>query len=326
MSTIIAILLAVLLDYFLGDPRNVPHPIVFLGKLIAYVENFMRKIFGKSARQLKIAGACMVIVVIGIAYGVPWAILSFTGNISPYLKFFVEIIMFYQIFAMRSLCDESIAVYEKIMTGNLVASRERLSWIVGRDTAELSFDEITKATVETVAENTTDGVIAPMIFMFIGGAPLAFLYKAVNTMDSMVGYKNDKYLHFGMVAAKLDDILNYLPARISAGLMIIASYFLGMNHSNAWKIFWRDRYNHLSPNSAQTEAVCAGALGIQLGGGHNYFGKFVYKPTIGDELRQVVPEDIKATNDLMYFTAILAAFVFALITLVIIFLEDGIYV
>ncbi|HIU64813.1 MAG TPA: cobalamin biosynthesis protein CobD [Candidatus Avacidaminococcus intestinavium] len=326
MSTIIAILIAFLLDFALGDPRNLPHPICLLGNLVAKMEKWARSLFGHGQQQLQLAGVFMVIVVLVIAYIVPFFLLQVAGYISPHLQFAIEVIMFYQIFAMRSLRDESMAVYNKIMTGDLDASRVQLSWIVGRDTAELSFEEITKATVETVAENTTDGVIAPMLFMFLGGAPLAFLYKAVNTMDSMVGYRNEKYLHFGMPAAKLDDLFNYFPARISAFLMIAAAYFLGLDACNAWKVFKRDRNNHLSPNSAQTEAVCAGALGIQLGGGHNYFGKFVYKPTIGDALRCIEPLDIKKSNDLMYFTAVLGFTLCSLILLASNFLRDGLYV
>ena len=206
-------------------------------------------------------------------------------------------------------------VYKELKSGDLAAARKQLSWIVGRDTQELSAEEVTKAAVETVAENTADGIIAPMFFMFIGGAPLAFLYKSINTMDSMVGYKNDKYLYFGRCAARLDDIANYIPARLAGIFMIAASFFLNYDYKAAAKIFMRDRYNHLSPNSAQTESVCAGALNIQLGGGHFYFGKFVPKDTIGDDIRPVKADDIKSINNLMYLTAIISLVILALIKL-----------
>ena len=206
-------------------------------------------------------------------------------------------------------------VYKELKNGDLAAARKQLSWIVGRDTQELSAEEVTKAAVETVAENTADGIIAPMFFMFIGGAPLAFLYKSINTMDSMVGYKNDKYLYFGRCAARLDDIANYIPARLAGIFMIAASFFLNYDYKEAAKIFMRDRYNHLSPNSAQTESVCAGALNIQLGGGHFYFGKFVPKDTIGDDIRAVKADDIKSINNLMYLTAIISLVILALIKL-----------
>ena len=224
--------------------------------------------------------------------------------------------MFYQIFATKCLRDGSMKVYTALHNNDLEDARVKLSWIVGRDTKELTAEEVTKGAVETVAENTADGIIAPMFYMFIGGAPLAFLYKGINTMDSMVGYKNDKFLYFGRCAAKLDDVANFIPARITGILMILASYFLNMNAAGAWKIFWRDRYNHLSPNSAMTESVTAGALNIQLGGDHYYFGKLVHKDTIGDNIRPVVAEDIVAVNNLLYMTAVISLLLFSLVYLV----------
>ena len=231
--------------------------------------------------------------------------------VSPWLRFGLETIMFYQIFATKCLRDESMKVFTALDNNDLADARVKLSWIVGRDTKNLSAEEVTKGAVETVAENTADGIIAPMLYMFLGGAPLAFLYKGINTMDSMVGYKNDKYLYFGRCAAKLDDLANLIPARIAGLVMIIAAFLVGLNGPGAWKIFWRDRYHHLSPNSAMTESVTAGALNIQLGGDHYYFGKLVHKETIGDDIRPVCPQDIMQANRLLYMTAVVSLILFA---------------
>ena len=223
----------------------------------------------------------------------------------PRIGMVVEAVMTYQILAARCLQVESGKVWKQLKAGNLEAAREAVSMIVGRDTQNLTEEGVAKAAIETVAENTSDGVIAPMLYTALGGPVLGFLYKAVNTMDSMVGYKNDRYLHFGRAAAKLDDVVNFLPARISALLMIGAAFFSGKSYNGrqAWRIWRRDSRKHASPNSAQTESVCAGALGIQLAGDASYFGKVVKKPYIGDPKRQVEYEDIRRANRLMNRTA-----------------------
>lgn len=213
--------------------------------------------------------------------------------------FILEVFWMYQILAMKSLKTESMKVFDALMQKDINQARKRLSWLVGRDTEILSSEEVIKADVETIAENTTDGVIAPMIFMAIGGAPLGFAYKAINTLDSMVGYRNEKYRYFGTASARTDDAANFIPARIAGILMVVSAFLLRYDGKNAWKCFLRDRNKHLSPNSAQTESACAGALGIQLGGTHDYFGKAVEKPTIGDERRQPISADIKSANRLM---------------------------
>ena len=316
MMTLGAIVAGFILDLIFGDPHWLPHPICLIGNLIGFLEKNLRRLLAPGKTALLLGGALMVVIVLSLSYVVPYAVLMLAEQASPWLRFALETIMFYQIFATKCLRDESMKVYTALHNNDLVDARVKLSWIVGRDTKELTAEEVTKGAVETVAENTADGIIAPMFYMFIGGAPLAFLYKGINTMDSMVGYKNDKFLYFGRCAAKLDDVANFIPARITGILMILASYFLNMNAAGAWKIFWRDRYNHLSPNSAMTESVTAGALNIQLGGDHYYFGKLVHKDTIGDNIRPVVAEDIVAVNNLLYMTAVISLLLFSLVYLV----------
>ena len=306
-----AIIAGFILDLIFGDPHWLPHPICLIGNLIGFIERNLRPRLEPNKGALLLGGALMVIIVLVISFVVPMVILLAAGMISPWLAFALETLMCYQIFATKCLRDESMKVYTALHNHDLADARVKLSWIVGRDTQNLDEEEITKGAVETVAENTADGIIAPMFYMFLGGVPLAFLYKGINTMDSMVGYKNDKFLYFGRCAAKLDDLANLLPARITGLIMIGAAFVLGLDGKNAWKIFWRDRYNHLSPNSAMTESVTAGALNIQLGGDHFYFGKLVHKDTIGDDIRPVCPEDIVKTNRLLYMTAVLCLVLFS---------------
>ena len=311
MLHLAAIIAGFILDLIFGDPHWLPHPICLIGNLIGFIERNLRPRLEPNKGALLLGGALMVIIVLVISFVVPMAILLAAGMVSPWLAFALETLMCYQIFATKCLRDESMKVYTALHNHDLADARVKLSWIVGRDTQNLDEEEITKGAVETVAENTADGIIAPMFYMFLGGVPLAFLYKGINTMDSMVGYKNDKFLYFGRCAAKLDDLANLLPARITGLVMIGAAFVLGLDGKNAWKIFWRDRYNHLSPNSAMTESVTAGALNIQLGGDHFYFGKLVHKDTIGDDVCPVCPEDIVKTNRLLYMTAVLCLVLFS---------------
>lgn len=299
------------MDLIFGDPHWLPHPICLIGNMIGFLERNLRKLLAPNPTALLAGGALMVIIVLVVSFAVPYYILQLAEAVSPWLRFGLETIMFYQIFATKCLRDESMKVFTALDNNDLADARMKLSWIVGRDTKNLSAEEVTKGAVETVAENTADGIIAPMLYMFLGGAPLAFLYKGINTMDSMVGYKNDKYLYFGRCAAKLDDLANLIPARIAGLVMIIATFLVGLNGPGAWKIFWRDRYHHLSPNSAMTESVTAGALNIQLGGDHYYFGKLVHKETIGDDIRPVCPQDIMQANRLLYMTAVVSLILFA---------------
>ncbi|HIU67889.1 MAG TPA: cobalamin biosynthesis protein CobD [Candidatus Caccomorpha excrementavium] len=252
-----------------------------------------------------LAGILTVILIVGITVSAALLALWIAGLVHPVWRLCVESIMCYQMLAAKSLRDESMKVYDALQEGDILKARKAVSMIVGRDTDRLDSEGIAKAAVETVAENTSDGVIAPMFYMAFFGAAGGFVYKAVNTMDSMIGYKNETYLYFGRAAAKFDDIVNYIPARISALLMIGAAYLSGADGRGAVRIWKRDRRNHASPNSAQTEAVCAGALGVRLAGDAWYFGTLYKKKTIGDPVRNVVPEDIRRANRLMYLTSLL---------------------
>ncbi|MBO4310206.1 MAG: cobalamin biosynthesis protein CobD [Lachnospiraceae bacterium] len=303
---IIAFALGFFLDLLIGDPHWLYHPVRLIGLLISVLE----KIFLKNKKKF-FWGIMTVIIVLLSTFVLTGILIAGTYFINRYLGLVTEAIMTYFILATKSLKYESMKVYRALKDGSLEDGRKAVSMIVGRDTKNLCEEGVIKAAVETVAENTSDGVIAPMIFTAIGGPVLGFLYKAVNTMDSMIGYKNDKYIHFGRAAAKLDDFVNFLPSRISAVLMIAASALGGRDFDakNAHKIFKRDRFNHASPNSAQTESVCAGALGVKLAGDASYFGKIVKKPFIGDDTRSIEKDDIKRACRLMYITAFECMFI-----------------
>ena len=311
--SLLALLLGFLLDLAVGDPHWMWHPIRAIGGLITWWENILRKIFPRTKTGELAGGVVLVVMVTGITTAVAAGILVAVQWVGWWLRLVVETMMCYQILATRALKDESMKVYDALKTGDVGAGRQAVSMIVGRDTDRLDAEGVTKAAVETVAENTSDGIIAPMLFMLVGGAALGFFYKAVNTMDSMVGYKNDKYLYFGRAAALFDDVLNYIPARVSAYMMILASSFCGLDGKHAIEIYKRDRYNHASPNSAHTEAVMAGALHVQLAGDAWYFGVLHEKKTIGDPDRAVVCDDIPLANRLLYMTAMISLVIFGLV-------------
>lgn len=300
-----AILAGYLLDLCLGDPHSMPHPVRAIGNLIVWLEKYLRPAGKKHAtergeRRAGVLFVCLVLLVTGsVAGAILW--ISRLGGI--WIQTVVEAVMTYYLLAARSLRDESMAVCRKLEAGEIEEARYAVSMIVGRDTKPLSEAGITRAAVETVAENASDGVIAPLFYLAIGGPLLGWLYKAVNTMDSMVGYKNDRYLHFGRAAAKLDDLVNLIPSRLAALLLIVSAYLLRYDGKNAYRIWRRDRRNHKSPNSAQTESACAGALGLRLAGDAWYFGKLVPKPYIGDEIHPIEPQDIRRVNRLMYGAA-----------------------
>ena len=310
MYHLIALLLGFFIDLLLGDPHSIPHPVVWIGKLISATEKLVRRIFPKTVRGENIAGGVLWVVVAGISTAVPALLLYAAYRLHPAAGLIIESIMCWQILATKSLRDESMKVYAALKTGVPEEYRRAVSMIVGRDTAGLDDLAVTRAAVETVAENASDGVIAPMLFLALGGAPLGFFYKAANTMDSMLGYVEMPYKNIGLVPAKMDDVLNYIPARLSALLMLAAGALLRLDAKNGWRIWRRDRRNHASPNSAQTESVCAGLLGVRLAGDAYYHGVLHKKPYIGDARREIEYEDIPRAGRLLYATAALSLLLF----------------
>lgn len=310
---IFAFIAGFVLDLLIGDPHFIPHPVRLIGSLISFCDKRLNCDAGYNISEKKLnlikykRGMLLAFTVIFATFAMSVIIIVAAYSINLYAGVIAEAVMTWQILATKCLRVESMRVYDALRTDGVDAGRRAVSMIVGRDTSVLDAAGVTKAAVETIAENTSDGVIAPMLYTAIGGPVLGFVYKAVNTMDSMLGYKNDKYMYFGRFAAKLDDVVNFIPARISAYLMIAAAFIGGrqFDGKNAYRIFKRDRFNHASPNSAQTESVCAGALRVQLAGDAVYFGKLVKKKYIGDALREIEYEDIKRANRLMYITAFL---------------------
>lgn len=308
MSIILKIWIAYLLDLILGDPYWFPHPVRFIGKYITFIEN---KIY--SLKNKKVWGGVLAFIVI-----LSTVVLSYyIAKISEFL----EIFFLYTTLATKSLGAEGIKVYKILKSGDLQKAQKELSYLVSRDTGEMDEVQVVRSTMETIAENSVDGIIAPMFYAFLGSfilidgvsmaLPLAMGYKAVNTLDSMVGYKNDKYIDFGMVSAKVDDFFNFIPARLSGLIIIpIATFLLGMGIKKPLKIFFRDRKNHSSPNSGHPEAVFAGAIGVQFGGKTKYFGKYFEKPTIGDRLKEFQCEDIKKCYKIMFMTSFVGIVLF----------------
>lgn len=310
---IFAFIAGFVLDLLIGDPHFIPHPVRLIGSFISFLDKRLNCDAGYNISEKKLnlikykRGMILAFTVIFATFAISEIIIVAAYSINLYAGVIAEAVMTWQILATKCLRVESMRVYDALRTDGVDAGRRAVSMIVGRDTSVLDAAGVTRAAVETIAENTSDGVIAPMLYTAIGGPVLGFVYKAVNTMDSMLGYKNDKYMYFGRFAARLDDVVNFIPARISAYLMIAAAFIGGrqFDGKNAYRIFKRDRFNHASPNSAQTESVCAGALRVQLAGDAVYFGKLVKKKYIGDGLREIEYEDIKRANRLMYITAFL---------------------
>lgn len=307
--TLLAWCVAWLLDVAIGDPQHWPHPVRWIGNLINAVQRIIRR-HCHSDRALRIGGGVMWLVVVGVTWAIAWGVLALARTIHPWLGWGVEVWMIFTVLAGRCLANAAREVERPLREGNLAQSREKLSWIVGRDTSQLQPEQINRAVVETVAENTVDGIIAPLFFLLIGGAPLAMAYKAVNTLDSMVGYKHEKYRAIGMVSARLDDVANFIPARIGWLLLSAAAALCRCDGYQALRLGWRDRYNHSSPNCAWVEASVAGALGIRLGGPNDYFGQRVEKPWIGDAQRPICVDDISLTIRLMWVASTLALALF----------------
>lgn len=299
-TNILIMILGYIMDLVFGDPYWFPHPVRFIGKLISKTEKFIRK-HAKSEKSLKYWGILMWLVPV-VTTALVTALIVKIASFNKYVEIFVSAFIIYTTLSTKCLKDEATKIYNVLETGDIKKSRVQLSYIVGRDTTNLSQSEIIRATVETVAENTVDGTISPMFYGFLFGPVGAMTYKAINTLDSMVGYKNDKYLNLGCVSAKLDDVANFIPARLTAIFMPLGAFLCGMNGINSFKIAIRDRKNHKSPNCAFAEGAAAGAIGVQLGGTNIYFGKEVYKPTIGDKKKELENYDIVRMNKLMYAT------------------------
>lgn len=309
MKICAAIVLGSLLDLWLADPAWMPHPVVIMGKCITGLEKFLRARFPATPEGERAAGRVLAVVLPVGTLLLTAAVCLVANRLHPLLGLAVQTIWCWQALAVKGLAVESRRVYGCLAAEDLPGARKAVARIVGRDTQNLTEEGVTKATIETVAENFSDGVVAPLVYMLIGGAPLALCYKAINTMDSMVGYKNQRCLHFGRAAARLDDAANFLPSRLAALFWILAAALTGQDEKNAWRIWRRDRRNHASPNSAQTESACAGALGVQLAGPAYYFGEYYDKPTIGDARRAVEPQDILRANRMLFAGAFAALLV-----------------
>ena len=310
LTLVIKIWIAYILDLVFGDPQNIIHPVQIIGKMISLGEKILLK--EKSGSRYKFfAGIILNIFVVSITYGLTCLIYKSSKILGVFTL--IEIYLMYTVFSVNSLAREGNRVYNILKEGNIERARKDLSYLVSRDTETMDEKMIIRSTMETISENTVDGIVAPMLYMFLGGLPLSMTYKAINTFDSMVGYKNEKYMDFGKFSAKLDDVANFIPARITGILIVIGSIILGYDYKNSLKVFIRDRKNHSSPNSGHAEAGVAGALGVQFGGRVSYFGKEVDKPVIGDKIKDFELEDIKKNIKIMYITSFLSLAIFSLI-------------
>lgn len=305
MELIIKIWIAFILDLIFGDPENITHPVQIIGKLIEILEKILLR-----KKYKVLTGGLLAIITILSTYFICYFI---SKNIKNPIFAILEIYLMYTIFSINSLEREGKKVYNILKKGDIEVARKELSYLVSRDTNEMDEKMIIRSTMETISENTVDGVIAPMFYMILGGLPLAMTYKAINTLDSMVGYKNEKYIEFGKISAKIDDVANFIPARITGILIVIVAFILKYDYKNSFKIFMRDRKNHSSPNSGHPEASVAGAIGVQFGGKVSYFGKNVEKPTIGNKVKEFETEDILKNIKIMKITAIIGLVVFSLI-------------
>jgi len=321
MWIVAAGIIGFLMDCIIGDPASLPHPVRFIGWWISTLEKAYRGLFRKTPKGEGAAGACMAVTVLLITGGTGYAALWAGFAINKWIGFAVACIMSWQAIAAKCLKDEASKVQLALEKDDLPAARRQIAMLVGRDTENLDSEQVAKAAVETVAENTSDGVVAPLFWLMLGGPVAGMLYKSVNTMDSMVGYKNSRYMYFGTFCARLDDLLNYLPARLTALFMVVSAFLGGYDGKGAWKIWKRDRRNHSSPNSAHPESACAGALNIRLAGNASYFGQVCTKPYIGDPIRAVAADDIKKSCRLMYLASTVALIVFSAVRLMFILIS-----
>lgn len=324
MNLVIKILIAFILDLIFGDPKNILHPVQIIGKLIIFLENKFYKLGKNNRARAMLFGAILSIIVVISTFFAMFIISLLSKNYKTIFTI-IEIYLMYTVFSVKSLGNCGKKIYKILKLGNLEKAKKELSNFVSRDTQNMDKITVIRSTMETISENMTDGIIAPMFFMFLGGLPLAMSYKAVNTLDSMIGYKNKKYEYFGKFAAILDDFANFIPARISGVCITIASFFLRYNYRRAWNTFKRDRKKHASPNSAHSESAVAGALGVQFGGAASYFGKVVQKPTIGKKLKEFRAEDIKRNIRLMYATSFVTLIIFSFIYLTIKGIFNGLF-
>lgn len=315
MSSLLVWFAAFFIDLKLGDPDNWPHPVRWIGNAISKLEKSIRAKC-QSERSMRWGGVFLAVVIVGGTWAISYAVIALAFYTETWLGYLVEIWMVYTVLATKCLKDAALRVYDALKSGSIEQSREKLSWIVGRDTTHLEAPQITRAVTETVAENTVDGVISPLFFLLLGGAPFAMAYKAINTLDSMVGYKNEKYRDIGMFSARMDDVANYIPARLSLLFFTFAAWWLKLDYRNAFKIGRRDCYRHKSPNSGWSEATVAGALGVRLGGPSIYFNTLVEKPWMGEATRDIEVEDIPRATQLMMVASCAALTVFALIKVV----------
>ena len=320
VQSLAALIIGSIVDFILGDPRGLWHPVQDIGWVISRLEKILRRLFPAGRRGERWAGTVLVVLTLLVSVGVPALLLFFLSLVHPLLSFLFSCVFCWQLLAARSLRTESLKVEEALEKEGLEAGRRAVSMIVGRDTRDLTEEGVIKAAVETVAENTSDGVTAPLFYMILAGPLGGFAYKAVNTMDSMVGYNNEKYQYFGTCAARLDDAANFIPARLSALFMTAAAFLAGYDGKNAWRILKRDRKKHKSPNAAHTEAVMAGALDVQLAGDAWYFGKLVRKPFIGDGIRPIERQDIRRACRLEYATALLQLLVLGALKAAVLFM------
>ena len=319
----ISILLAYILDKILADPRWFPHPVVFMGKLISFLEKLIRKV-AKTPKALKIWGLVLWLGTVLTTYAITYILIKITFSLNFYLGFTIQTVLIWTGIAKQTLANEAKKVYDFVKGKKLQQARKQVGYLVGRDTSKLTYEEITRATVKTVAENTIDGVTAPLMYAMIGGAPLMMAYKAINTLDSMVGYMNDDYRDLGFFSAKIDDIANFIPARVSVIGFIFGAAIKGYDYQEVRRIVMRDKRNHKSPNAGYPESAMAGALGIQLGGSNIYFGKVVEKPTIGDKLREIEADDILRSSQIMKKTSDTMLFMYVLILITILMRTYGI--